>query len=296
MESADNRVSYMGRKDAYRIKNLNGMEQIILDIKPKRSESYVYINQKMDVTELVKYMEKKKSKGEELTYFHAFVTALGKVFYNRRKLNRFIANRHVWEHKEIVISFVAKETFSDHAEEIMIMVPFNENDNIYSIADLIKNKVNKVRGSKKSKKEGANDAIDVIGKLPNIVRVPLVGLLKWFDKHGWLPSSLMKDNLYYSSMIVSNLGSIKCGAIHHNIVDFGTCSSLATFGEIHDEVVVIDGKEQVRKYCEFGINIDERIADGFYFAKCLKMCQHVFDHPETLEEKVNSKIEIGSIR
>ena len=296
MESADNRVSYMGRKDAYRIKNLNGMEQLMLDIKPHRCDSDVFINQKMDVTELVKYMEKKKSKGEEITYFHAFVTALGKVIYNRRKLNRFIANRHVWEHKEIVISFVAKETFSDKAEELMIMVPFNENDNIYTIAELIKGKVNKVRGAKKVKKEGANDAIDVIGKFPNIIRVPLVGLLKWLDKFGWLPSSLMKDNLYYSSMIVSNLGSIKCGAIYHNITDFGTCSSLATFGEIKDEVVVIDGKEQVRKYCEFGINIDERIADGFYFAKCLKMCQHVFDHPETLEEKVDSKIEIGSIR
>ena len=286
----------MGRKDAFRIKKLNGMEQLILDIKPRRCDSDVYINQKMDVTELVKYIEIKKKNGEEITYFHAFVTSLGKVIYNRRKLNRFIANRHVWEHKDVVISFVAKETFSDKAEELMIMVPFNENDNIYTIAELIKGKVNKVRGSKKVKKAGANDAIDIIGKFPNLIRIPLVGLLKWMDKLGCLPSSLMKDNLYYSSMIVSNLGSIKCGAIYHNITDFGTCSSLATFGEIKDEVVVIDGKEQVRKVCEFGINIDERIADGFYFAKCLKMCQHVFDHPETLEDKVDSKIEIGSIR
>ena len=286
----------MARKDAFRIKKLNGMEQLMLDIKPRRCDSDVYINHKMDVTELVEYIQKKKAGGDELTYFHAFVTALGKVIYNRRKLNRFIANRHVWEHKEIVISFVAKETFSDKAEEIMIMVPFNENDNIYTIAKLIKDKVEKVRGAKKVKKEGANSAIDIIGKLPNIIRVPLVGFLKWLDKFGMLPQDLMKDNLYYSSMIVSNLGSIKCGAIYHNITDFGTCSSLATFGEIKDEIVMIDGKEQVRKICEFGINIDERVADGFYFAKCIKMCQHVFDHPEMLEDKVGEKFDIGSIR
>ena len=286
----------MARKDAFRIKKLNGMEQLMLDIKPRRCDSDVYINQKMDVTELVKYIQKKKADGDELTYFHAFVTALGKVIYNRRKLNRFIANRHVWEHKEVVISFVAKEKFTDKAEELMIMIPFNENDNIYSVAKLIKDKVEKVRGSKKVNKEGANSAIDVIGKFPNIIRVPLVGLLKWLDKFGWLPESLMHDNLYYSSMIVSNLGSIKCGAIYHNITDFGTCSSLATFGEIKDEVVVIDGKEQIRKYCEFGINIDERVADGFYFAKSIKMCQHLFDHPEMLEEKVGEKFEIENIR
>ena len=44
-----------------------------------------------------------------------------------------------------------------------------------------------------------------------------------------------EDNLYYSSMILSNLGSIKCGAIHHNLTNFGTCSSLATIGEIKEE-------------------------------------------------------------
>lgn len=286
----------MARKDAFRIKKLNGMEQLMLDIKPHRCDSDVYINQKMDVTELVEYIQKKKAEGEKLTYFHAFVTALGKVIYNRRKLNRFIANRHVWEHKEVVISFVAKETFSDKAEEIMVMIPFNENDNIYSISKLIMSKVDKVRGSKKALKEGANSAIDVLGKLPNIIRVPLVGFLKWLDKLGMLPQSLVKDNLYYSSMIVSNLGSIKCGAIYHNITDFGTCSSLATFGEIKDEKVIIDGKEQVRKICEFGVNIDERVADGFYFSKCIKMCEYLFKHPEMLEEKVGEKFDIENIR
>ena len=33
-----------------RIKNLNGMEQIMLDIKPDRCDSDVYINQKMDLS------------------------------------------------------------------------------------------------------------------------------------------------------------------------------------------------------------------------------------------------------
>ena len=120
----------MGRRDAFRIKRLNGMEQILIDLKPRRCDSDVYINHQVDVTDLVKYIDKKKEEGKDVTFFHAFVTALGKVIYNRRKLNRFIANRHVYEHNEVVISFVAKVSFSDKAEEMMIMVPFNENDNI----------------------------------------------------------------------------------------------------------------------------------------------------------------------
>lgn len=36
------------------------MEQLLIDIKPNRSVSDVYINQKMDLTNLVKFIEKKK--------------------------------------------------------------------------------------------------------------------------------------------------------------------------------------------------------------------------------------------
>ena len=283
-------------KDSRRIKDINGMFQVMLDIKPKRCDSDVFINQKMDVTKLVEYVEKKKKEGNSITYFHAFVTAIGKTMYNRPKLNRFIRNRHVYEHNNIVISFVAKISFDDRSEEIMLMVPIDPNDNIKSISKKIKDKVESIR-SKKVNKEGANSAIDIIGKLPNIIRVPLVGILKWCDRHDLLPNSLVKDNLYYSSMIVSNLGAIKCGAIYHNLTDFGTCSSLATMGEIKlAEVIKEKGKKEIRSICEFGINFDERVADGYYFAKSVQLLQYIFDNPELLEEDASKKIKLEEIR
>ncbi len=284
------------RRDAKRIKDINGMFQIMLDLKPNRCDSDVFINQKMDVTKLVEYVEKKKKEGKDITYFHTFLTAIGKTIYNRPKLNRFIANRHVFEHNDITISFVAKISFDDRSEEIMVMVPIEENDNIDTISKKVKDKVDSIR-QKRATKEGANNAIDVIGKLPNIIRIPLMGLFKWMDKNDLLPKSLIKDNLYYSSIIVSNLGAIKCGAIYHNLTDFGTCSSLATMGEIKKEEVLNNkGKKEVRSICEFGINLDERIADGYYFAKSVQLLQYIFDNPELLEEDVSNKIKVNEIR
>ena len=268
----------------------------MLDIFPNRSDSNVYINQKMDVTNLVKYIDKKKSAGENITYFHAFLAAIGKVLYNRPKLNRYVRNRHVFEHSDVVISFVAKVSFEDKSEELMIMVPIEPNDNIKTISKKISDKVDSIR-NKTVKKEGANDAIDTISKFPNIIRVPLVGLLKWCDKKGILPSSLVKDNLYYSSMIVSNLGSIKCGAIYHHITNFGHCSSFATMGEIKKEEVINDkGKKEIKDICEFGINLDERVADGYYFIKAVKMLQNLFDNPKLLEEDTSKVIDIKELR
>ncbi len=281
------------RKDfARRVKDVNGMNQIMVDIKPQRCVSDVYINQKMDVTNLMKYIAKKKEKGEHITFFHAVVTGIGKVFYNRPYLNRFVQDRHLFEHKYVDISFVAKVAFNDTAEEMMIIIRVDKDDTLETISKKIQEKVDGVRKTDKVEKKGANGIIDVLAKLPNILRVPIVGVLKWMDKKGILPKSICEDNLYYSSIIVSNLGTLHSGAILHNITDFGNASGLATIGEIKDEEVLKDGKKEIRKLCEFGINLDERIADGYYFVKSIQMLQYLFDHPELLEEKAAAEIDM----
>lgn len=279
------------RKYAKRVRNMSGLAQICIDLKPNRSVSDVYINQKMDLTNLCKYIDKKKKDGQNVTFFHAFVTGIGKLFYNRPYLNRFVSNRHLYEHNDVSIAFVAKVSFDDKAEEMMIITKIDPKDNLETISKKIKGQVDNIRNNK-SNKQGANAAIDTLGKLPNIFRIPVIGLFKWCDKKGILPESLVQDNIYYSSMILSNLGSIHCGAIMHNITDFGNSSGLATMGEIKEEEVIVDGKKQIKKLCEFGVNLDERIADGFYFAKSLQMLQYIFDNPELLEDNASEKINI----
>ena len=54
----------------------------------------------------------------------------------------------------------------------------------------------------------------------------------------------------------------------------------------------IDGKEQVRDICEFGVNLDERIADGVYFAKSVNLLKYILSNPKLLDKPANTKIEI----
>ena len=287
-------------KDRTRIKNLSGMGQLIMDINSKRVDSEVYINQKLDITELVKYVEKRKTDGNPVTYFHAFVAAIGKVIYNRPKLNYFVSNRHLYKHNDVVLAFTAKVQFDDSSEELMFMIPIKENDNVNTISKYIKDKIDKVRTRHEERidtgsKKGANSAIDIVGKLPNIIRIPVVGFLKWMDSTGYLPKSLKEDNLYYSTMIIKNIGYLNSGGIYHHLSDFGTSSGLITIGEIKDEVVIKDGKEEIRKMAEFGITIYERIADGYYFIKSVQLLQKILDNPESLEKPAGEEINTTEI-
>lgn len=278
------------RKDAKKIRNMDGMHNIILDLKPNRCDSDVYINQKLDVTNLIKYMDKLKKKYPEkhITYFHAFVAAIGKLFYNRPYLNRFVANRTYYEHDDVKIAFVAKTQFTDDASELLCVVKVEADDNLFTISDKISEKVAKIRQNTRS---DTNDIVDIVGRFPKFLRVPVLGFIKFLDRHGWLPRSMINDNIYYSSIIVSNLGSIDCGSIYHNLTNFGTSSMLSTMGKIHKEKIVNEkGKEELRDICDFGTNCDERIADGLYFAKSIGLLQYIFDNPETLEDKASEII------
>lgn len=146
---------------------------------------------------------------------------------------------------------------------------------------------------KDAKKENTNNVVDFVGSLPKFIRVPVVGIFKYLDKKGMLPESFTKDNLYYSSIILSNLGTLKIGSIYHNLANFGTSSFLATIGLIHkDKVVDNDGMERVVDICDFGINCDERVADGYYFAKAIKMFEYIIENPKLLEDKACEKIEV----
>jgi len=270
-----------------------GLEQLLIDIKPRRSDADVFLNTGIDVTNLVNYIDKKKKDGYHYTYFHAFVLALAKTIYNRRKLNRFVINRHLYEHTDVVIAFVAKVSFDDYAKELMLQIPITPDETIDTLSNKIRDKINYIRDKKnQSKTEGANLAVDILGKLPNIIRIPIVGFVKLLDKKGMLPKSLQSDNIYFSSAIVTDIGSLKSDSIYHNNTNFGTCSSITSIGEIRDIVSVIDGKEKIIKSCNFGINFDERIADGFYLIKSFKLLEHIIHHPELLEERADAQIKI----
>lgn len=282
-------MSFGDRKDAVRVRNMDGMHMIMCDIKPLRADSDVYINQKIDVTELVKYIENKKKTEEGLTYFHAFSTAIAKVFYNRPLLNRFVLNKHFYDRKEVSLSFVAKVDFEDDSPEYLNVIRVGENDTLIDVKNKISGTVKKVRSNSKN---GTDDAINIVGKLPRFLRVFVMWLLKKLDNHGLIPYSLIENDIYHSSIILSNLGSIDCGAIYHNLTDFGTNSILMTIGKIHKEQVVMDnGNVEIRDVCDFGVNVDERIADGVYFAKSIKLFEYILQNPELLETKVSEKVE-----
>lgn len=279
---------FLDRRDGIRIKS-GGFEKIWYALKNKRSENEVHILKDIDVTELKKYYEKLKENNKDITYFHLFSTAVAKILYNKPLLNRFVINGSCYMRNDVSLSFVAKTEFTDDAKELFTVMKVDKEDNLKSISKKILGDVKKVRSNQGSNTDDFMDSLKILPKC--LIRI-VSWLVKFLDNHDLLPNSLTEGSIYHSTVLLSNLGSIHCDGIYHNLTNFGTNSIVVTIGEIKESTRVIDGKIEKRYICQFGITLDERIADGVYFAKCVNMLEYILNNPLLLEDRVDDKIDI----
>lgn len=285
-------MSRLLRKDGVRITDLDGFHSIVPYIMPKRTEAEVSMTEDFDVTELVAYLKDcNERNGSSLKLFHAVCTAVAKTIYLRPKMNIFIAGRRYWQRKDITLSFVAKQRFEDTAEETLMFLNAAPEMNLNSISSLITGDVQKARSS------GSNDldkTMSFVGKLPRFVLEILFFFLRRLEYHGIMPASLTAGDPNYSTVLLSNLGSIKAGAPYHHLSNYGTCSIMITIGTMHPRQAFGPGGDcQVRQILPMTITLDERIADGFYFAKSLKLTKYMLEHPETLAERIDAPLPDG---
>ena len=271
------------RRDGKYIKPTDAMHAIMPYLMEKRIESEVSKTETLDITNLMDWLDKKNENLEfKFTLFQALAAVFAKTIYNRPYLNRFVQGHRMYDRRHVSISFVAKDKFSDEGEEKLIVLTINPKDNALGIAHKMAIDVFKTR------KQGTNDmdqSLKMLTKLPRFLMRIVVRFIKWLDYHGWVPNSLTEGDSNYSTLLLSNLGSIKCDSCYHHLNNYGTNSLVITIGTI---------KESKKKYTvDITATLDERIADGFYFAKSIKLAQYILDNPDLLEENVSSKVDFN---
>ena len=279
------------RLDGVQITDLDGFHAIVPYVMPKRTEAEVCSTETFDVTELCAYLKRRnETEGTNLKLFHAFCTAVARTIYHRPKMNIFISGKRFWQRKDITLSFVAKKKFEDSSEEALMFIKVTPDMTIDAISRMIIGDVQSVRSG------GTNDVgdnLDFFAKLPRFVLEIVFFVLHRLEYHGIMPASLMSGDPNYSTVLLSNLGSIGAGAPYHHLSNYGTCSIMITIGTMHREKKIMpDGTEEERILLDATFTIDERIADGFYFAKSLRIARYLLEHPSAMEETIETPVPV----
>lgn len=280
------------RKDGKLIRDLDGMHFVMAQIFPNRCDNEAFISETVDLTNLDAFLAKKNADNPEYKYnlFQVVVTALLKAITLRPKMNRFIANTNMYQRNEVSAAFVIKKIFSDTSEEGMAVVHSKETDTLDTIHDEIYRQVSTCRKSDKA--DPSSETMNAFARMPRFLAKALVRFVCVLDRHGKVPSSMIETDPFYNSVVLSNLGSIKMQSGYHHLSNWGTTSLFCTIGEIKKRPYYDDnGNVEMRNSVDFGLTIDERLADGYYYAKTIRLVRKLLENPELLELPLNEEVE-----
>ncbi len=279
------------RRDGVWLKDIDALHAFMPYLYPNRADNEAFISECIDITELNAYIAKKNAENPEYpyTFFHVLAAAIVKTVTLRPKMNRFIAGRRIYQRNDISLAFVVKKRFADEAHEALAFVKFPETSTVESVHNRIMAEINECRSDKL---DNSTQGMETLKKLPRPILRFVMWILMKLDFYGRVPYSLVKTDPNYSSVFISNLGSINLKAGYHHLTNWGTNSLFIIIGEKSKKPFYDDeGNVTMRDTLELGLTLDERIADGYYYSKTIRLLKKLLQNPELLEAPANEEID-----
>ena len=279
------------RKDGTLLRDLDSMHFIVPLLYPNRCDNEAYISERIDLTRLNAYLAKKNADSPQhpLKMFYVIVAAAAKACQLRPKMNRFIANKNIYQRNELTAAFVVKKEFSDDGAEALAKIRFEPEDSMDSIWAKI---VAQITAGRSEQVDSSTESMDMFNRMPRFLSKFIVWVITRLDIHGWVPASLIETDPYYCTVVLTNLGSIKLHAGYHHLTNWGTNSIFMVVGErkkrpFFDE----EGRCEMRDSVDLGLTIDERIADGYYYSGTVRLLKTLLENPELLEARLDEDVE-----
>ena len=281
----------MGRKDATLIRS-DAMHLIMGNIYPNRADNEAFIRVTIELEPIRRYIAEKTPTDPDYKYslFQVVVAAFLKCAVLRPKLNRFYANKNYYQRKDITAGFVVKKEFADDGGEGFAFLKAKENWTMQTVHNEFRDTVKKERTGVAT--NNTEDAMELLNKLPLFISKTAIRFMRFLDRHGWLPQSMISSDPDFATIFFSNLGSIGMDAGYHHLSNWGTTSLFCTVGIIHKEPVYDEeGHAEMREVVDLGLTIDERIADGYYYAKTIRLLKKLLGNPWLLDQTFNTEVE-----
>lgn len=271
------------RPDGKRVKNIDPIVRMTAHIMPKRYDAQVMMERSIDYEPIKNYLKKKREEGINLTHMDVFIAAYLRLIKKRPELNRFVVNRTLYQRNELTVSMaILKNKDADGAiNETVIKVRFNPDDTIFDVSK----KLNEAISANKSAHEkGFVDKLASFFVSLPLVSGAIIELLKFLDRFGLLHKFFLDSLPFHTSLFITNMASIKMGAVYHHIYDFGTTSVFLSLGQRESRLELDKENNVVKKhYIPIGAVIDERICSGAVYAMSFNYFNRLLKNPSVLE-------------
>ncbi len=261
-------------------------------IMTRHSDAQVMTTIYADAKSMSEYIHKKRDEGYKISHLSILIAAFLRTVCEFPELNRFVVGKGLYTRNELTVTFVTiKGHNRNNIEEAELKCFFDPRDTIYVVSEKLNKGIAFLRSQNNS---------DATVKIANaLLTVPfftafVVDILKLMDRFGILPKAIIDASPFHSSLIITNMASIKMNSVYHHIYDFGTNSIFLGLGRRTLQMKMdSDGNLTARKVYPIGAVIDERIMGGAQYGMALQTMTNFILHPELLENPPETVLDEG---
>ncbi len=246
-------------------------------IMPKRSDAAVFLEIDVDVGKTLNFIKSYNQKSDiKITIFYIFLYSVFKGLIKHPELNRYVRGKRIYQRSEISISFSMKpeKTIESPMREVKLRfsndIPFDK---------FVQVVFDSIESARSGKSLDADKKSEFFSRIPRLLLMAIIGFVNVLDFFGLLPQSFTRDDPFFSSVFVTNLGSIGVDAVFHHLYEYGNCPFFINIGKIYKKPVV--GEEDkliIASVMPIRITFDERIVDGLTASRGLLFMKDVIEN------------------
>jgi len=248
-------------------------------IMPRRGDAAVFLEVEADVGRTLEFIRRfNETSTNKITIFYIFLYSIFKGLIRHPELNRYIRGKRVYQRSDITIAFSMKVEKTVDSPMREVKLRFDSDMSFDKFVDYVKNSIDDAR---KGRELDADKKSEFFSKIPRLILMMAVKVVFTLNFFGLLPNSFTRDDPFFSSVFVTNLGSIGIDAVFHHLYEYGDCPFFINIGKIYKKPVVReDNQIVIQETLPIRITFDERIADGFTASRGLLFMKDMIEDPE----------------
>jgi len=277
------------RSDGERVRDLRAFNAILPYVVRKRNEAAVLMSKDIEVESAMAYIRRKNGEleaghgqdpgAERYSLFGLLIAAAVRTIALKPRLNRFVHGRAVYQRKGISVSFIVKRALTEEAAERNAKVRFEPEDCVSQAMDRIGAGIE----AAKSGVPGPDDReFDIAHRIP-LGKAAASFFFSLLDRFNAAPARMIAADPLFTSIYVANLGSIGLDTPYHHLYEWGTSSIFMAVGRVFQKETHKPSGMELRHFVNVKFTVDERIAEGIYFAHAVALFLRLVSKPETLE-------------
>lgn len=247
----------------------------------KPIDSKIYGTVELDVTDLEKFIAKKRKEGVKTTLTYMMTLIVGRAIREDvPELNTYVKRGKIMQ-REQVDATVSVLLPGGQMGSVKV-----ENADQLTVAELSDGMAQKISDSRKGDENDTMQSKSMLANVPWPFRNWLFKLYRTVTIH-WgisLPGMGLDSNSF-GSYVISNIGSVGLDTGFGSLLPSSNVSVVWILGSINKKPVIIDDEIVPRRIMALSATLDHRVVDGSHGGRMFRKIKYYVKHPEKLEQR-----------